>query len=86
MRAIVTRIIVSTISLYFTRHKIIIRIKSNVFCICGYNGRYYTLPYLSIYVWQNVVSLWVCVHVNGASRVLTKMGLDTLKVHTQSNK
>ena len=50
MRVIVTRIIVSTISLYFTRHKIIIRIKSNVFCICVYNGRYYTLPHWIIEV------------------------------------
>ena len=45
MRVIVTRIIVSTISLYFTRQIIIIRIKSNVFCIYVYNGRYYTLPW-----------------------------------------
>ena len=40
---LVTRLIVSTFALYFTRRKIISRNKSNVFCICVYNGRYYTL-------------------------------------------
>ena len=35
--------IVSTFALYITRRKIISRIKSNVLCICVYNGSYYTL-------------------------------------------
>ena len=37
------RPIVSTFALYIIRRKIISRIKSNVFCICVYDGSYYTL-------------------------------------------
>ena len=63
MRVIVTRFIVSTISLYFTRHKIIIRIKSNVFCICVYNGRYYRLPHIPLVKRTIILSrLWITIH------------------------
>ena len=60
MCVIVTRLIVLTFALYFTRSKIISRIKSNIFCICVYNESYYTLIHRIIDVFFCLSTFLVC--------------------------
>ena len=59
MCVIVNILIISTITVYLNRRKIIIRIKSNVFCICVYNGSYHTLPHriIEVFFRLNIFSI-----------------------------